>query len=170
MSVTSRSPLRMAGATVNSGFPATGEVAFTRGGMRNGTIWSGALAPNLTGCPTGAITSGGQTTVWSGAGRLHSIIPHVYVTSGQPVWAYDAATPTVSGVSVSGQRILGYVPLTTPAALAVLSGNTQLSLSWNQVIVLDMPFTSGLSFAAASGAPGFSFSFTPETNPAASNT
>ena len=170
MSLTNKRPLRVAGANLNSGWPATGEQAWTRGGMRNGFIGSGAIVMNLGGLPTGATGSGGHVMVWSGAGRLHTVIPHQFMTSGQPIWFYDSASHTVSGVSVSGQRLIGYVPLTMPAALAALSGNIALNLSWNQVITLDMPFTSGLCIGAASGAPGCSFSFTPETNPVAENT
>lgn len=168
MSVTTRNPLRLAGAIVNSGFPATGEVPFTRGGMRNGVFWSGNLLTNsaLTGLPAGSVTSGGHVQVWSGPGRLHTIIPHQFMTSGQPIWFYDAGAISVSGVSVSGQRIIGIVPLTMPAALAALSGNIALNLHWQREIVVDMPFTSGLCYAAASGSPGASFAFTPETNPA----
>ena len=162
MSVRTKNPQYLAGANFTSGGPNTGEIHHTRGGQRNGTVWSGALAMSLVGLPTGALGSGNNAQVWSGPGRLHTIIPHQYLNSGQPVWFYDAGAITVSGISVSGQRIIGYVPLTMPAALAVLSGNTQLTLAWDQRIVVDMPFTSGLCISAASGSPGCSFSFSTE--------
>src|SRR5438093_889232 len=110
MSVGTRSPLRVAGATVNSGFPNTGEIAVTRGGAQAACLWSGALAPVLTGCPAGALTSGGHTQLWSGPGRLNTILVHSYLNSGQPVTFYDAGTITISGISVSGQRFIGIIP------------------------------------------------------------
>lgn len=161
MSVTSRNPLRMAGASF-SGFPGTQEVAMTRGGQMTACVWSGALAPSLAGCPAGSVTSGGHTQLWSGAGRLNTIMPHAYLNSGQAVTFYDAGAISVSGISVSGQRFVGIVPQSMRAPLAVLSGNTQATVAWQDAIQIDMPFSSGLCVSAASGAPGFTVSFTPE--------
>ena len=162
MSIRSKSPLRTAGANLRSGFADLGEVAHTRGGFQTATIWSGALNPNLTGAPTGAVASGGNSQLWSGAGRLHTILPHSLLTSGQPVYFYDAGAITVSGVSVSGQKIIGIIPNSMRAPLAVISGQVQTTVAWEDQIVLDMPFTSGLCVSAASGAPGFTCSFTTE--------
>lgn len=164
MSVTTRSPLRMAGANLSSGHPATGEVPWTRGGQLTATLWSGGVSPNLTGAPTGAVTSGGHTLILTGAGRLNTILPHSFLTSGQPVFFYDAGAISVSGVSVSGQRIIGIVPNTMRAPLAALSGNIATVVNWEDKIDCDMPFTSGLCVAAASGAPGVTVSYTPEVN------
>lgn len=163
MSVSTNSPLRVGGAVINSGFPNTGEVPVTNGGMQNACVWSGALAPSLAGAPAGSVTSGGHIQLWSGAGRLNKIIPHSIMTSGQPVWFYDAGTITASGISVSGQKIIGFVPPRSRGGLALASGAIDTVVSWQDVIDLQMPFTSGLCVAAASGAPGFSISFTPET-------
>lgn len=166
MSNTTRSPLRMAGANLQSGFPGTGEVQMTDGGQRTATVWSGNILTNaaLTGCPAGAVTSGGQIMIWSGGGRLHRILVHSLLTSGQPVTFYDSASITVSGVSVSGQRFIGRIPARSRATLALASGEVDIAVPWNDVIEVQMPFTSGLCAAAASGAPGFTVSFTPETN------
>lgn len=168
MAVTSRNPIRMAGAILNSGFPNTGEVRMTNGGEQTACVWSGNLLTNasLTGAPAGAVTSGGHIQLWSGAGRLHRIMPHAILTSGQPVTFYDAGTITVSGVSVSGQKFIGRIPARSRATLALASGEVDTTVAWNDVIEVQMPFTSGLCVAAASGAPGFTVSFTPEGNPA----
>ncbi len=164
MSRPNHSPTFIAGTPRSSGDVQTGEIPITRGGGRTACLWSGALAPSLAGAPAGALTSGGHTLLYSGAGRLNTVIPHAYLNSGQPVFFYDAGTISVSGISVSGQRIIGIVPLSMRATLAVLSGNTQASISWQDKIEIDMPFSSGLCVAAASGAPGFTCSFTPESN------
>ena len=165
MSLSTRSPLRMAGANLSSGTPDTGEVHMTRGGKQTAVIWSGALNPNLTGAPTGAVASGNNAQLWSGGGRLHTVMPHQFLNSGQPVFFYDAGAITVSGVSISGQKLIGIIPNSMRAPLAVISGQVQSTVAWQDQIVLDMPFTSGLCVSAASGAPGFTCSFTPELNP-----
>ncbi len=163
MSVTTRSPLRMVGGLINSGFADTGEVRTTDGGEQTACIWSGNLLTNasLTGAPAGAVTSGGHTQLWSGPGRLHRIIPHDILTSGQPVTFYDAGAISVSGVSVSGQKFIGRIPARSRATLALASGALDTGVQWQDVIEVQMPFTSGLCVAAASGAPGFSVAFTP---------
>lgn len=165
MSVNTRNPLRTVGGNLYSGGPNTGELTYARAGAITACIWSGALAPSLTGCPAGAVTSGGHTQLWSGAGRLNTIIPHALLTSGQSVTFYDAGAITVSGVSVSGQRFIGLIPVTMRAPLVALSGNQTLSVAWQDQISVDMPFSSGLCVSAASGAPGFTVSFTPEVIP-----
>ena len=166
MSVPVPNPQIIAGTPRSSGEVRTGEVPFTRGGGRTATVWSGNLLANssLTGAP-GAVQSGGQVLLFSGPGRLNTIVAHALLTSGQPVWFYDAGSPTVSGTSVSGQRILGFIPAPYRAPLAVVSGNIPTAVNWNDVIQLDMPFQSGLCAAAASGAPGFTVSVTLEPVP-----
>src|SRR3990167_196340 len=130
MSFSTRSPLRVGGANFNSGAPSTGEVNVTRGGQFTAVIWSGALNPSLVGCQTGAIASGNNVQLVSGMGRLNTIMPHSFLTSGQPVYFYDAAAITVSGVSVSGQRIIGIIPNTMRAPLVALSGNPVTTIAW----------------------------------------
>ena len=160
-----KKPCFIAGAVRTSGDPQTGEVPFTRGGMRTSTVWSGSLLTNtaLTGA-AGAVQSGGQVLLVSGAGRLNSVVPHQFLQSGQPVWFYDAGTITVSGISVSGQRIIGIIPGTSPANPTVQSGQFQMARTWSDVIFVDMPFSSGLCVGAASGTPGFTVSYTLETS------
>lgn len=164
MSVQTRNPLRVLGGVQVSGFADTGEVRINRGGTRNACVWSGNILTNasLTGCPEGSVTSGGHIQLWSGQGRLNTIIAHAILTSGQPVTFYDAGTISVSGTSVSGQRFVGRIPPRSRATLALASGEVDTSVAWRDVIEVDMPFTSGLCVAAASGAPGFTCSFTPE--------
>ena len=166
MSFSTRSPLRVGGANFNSGAPSTGEVNVTRGGQFTAVIWSGALNPSLVGCQTGAIASGNNVQLVSGMGRLNTIMPHSFLTSGQPVYFYDAAAITVSGVSVSGQRIIGIIPNTMRAPLVALSGNPVTTIAWEDRMIVDIPFSSGLCVSAASGAPGFTCSYTVETGTA----
>lgn len=160
MGLATTAPIYMGAALVNSGYLSTGEYCHTNGGQQNACIWSGALAPSLAGCPSSAVTSGGHVLIAAGHGRLHKIVPHQYRQSGQPVWFYDAGAITVSGISVSGQRIIGFVPPRSRAQLALASGEVDTSVAWQDVIDLQMPFTSGLCVAAASGAPGFTVSYT----------
>lgn len=167
MANTTKRPMRMAGAVLTSGAPNTGEVRVTAGGQQTACVWSGNLLTNasLTGCPAGAVTSGGHIQLWSGAGRLHYILPHDMLTSGQPVTFYDAGTIAPSGISVSGQKFIGRIPARAPATLTLASGQVDRVMSWTEVMEVQMPFTSGLCVAAASGAPGFTVSFTPESAP-----
>lgn len=170
MSQPTKNPCYVAGTVTASGDTNTQEIKITRGGGRTACVWSGSLLTNaaLTGA-FGAVQSGGQILLFSGAGRLNTVIPHAFLTSGQPVFFYDAGAPTVSGVSVSGQRLIGIIPASFRAPLAAASGNTQTTVTWQDQIRLDMPFSSGLCAAAASGAPGFTVSWTPEVSTAFTN-
>jgi hypothetical protein len=163
MSTPVKNPTFLAGTPRSSGDVQTGEVSWTRGGNRTSCVWSGSLLTNaaLTGAP-GAVQSGGQILLFSGAGRLNSVVVHQFMQSGQPVWFYDAAGPTVSGVSVSGQRIIAVVPGTSPANPGVASGQFQVSVQWSHYLQPDAPFQSGLCAGAASGSPGFTVSYIPE--------
>ena len=142
MSFGTRNPLRMGGALLSSGGVDTGEINWTRGGQAVACLWSGSLAPDLSACPTGAITSGGHTRIVTGAGRLNTVIPHI--SGAVSVFFYDAGTISLSGLGFSGQKMIGQI-----------AASTQTPAS------LDVPFTSGLCVAAGSGTPGFSFTFTP---------
>ncbi len=163
MSVPVKNPTYLAGTPRSSGDVQAGEVVFTRGGGRASCVWSGSLLTNaaLTAAP-GAVQSGGHILLFSGAGRLNTVVVHQFIGSGQPVFFYDAGTIAPSGVSVSGQKIIGIIPATMPAVLTTLSGSFQMGRTWNDVMVLDMPFQSGLCAGAASGSPGFTASFIPE--------
>ena len=167
MSQPTANPCYVAGTTRASGSLQTGEVNITRGGGRTACVWSGSLLTNaaLTGA-FGAVQSGGQILLFSGAGRLNNVIVH-QLTSGEtnPVWFYDAGAITVSGRSVSGQRIIGTIPQLTGT---LISGNIQAPI-FQMKLDLDMPFSSGLCVGAASGTPGFTVSFTPEVSAAFPN-
>lgn len=167
MSVTSKSPLRVGGATIYSGGVATGEIPTTQGGQVALTIWSGGLAPSLIGAPGAVHTSGNQVRLWSGAGRLNTIIPHVQMTSGQPGLFYDAALVARSGAGVaasliaeSGARLIGILPPTFNGGQ--YSGSPVVPLQ--STINFGTPFFSGLNVACASGCPGFTVTITPEVN------
>lgn len=164
MSVTTRRPLSFKGANVNSGFPNTGESAWTNGGMQTSCIFSGALAPAVTVAPGAATSGGSHVQLVVGPGRLHRIIPHSILTSGQAVTFYDASVQSASGVGGSGQKIIGLIPTRSRATLALASGQVDTVVAWQDQIEVQMPFLSGLCAACASGAPGFTVSWTPETN------
>lgn len=158
MSVTSRNPLRMAGANVNSGFPATGEVPFTRGGMLTACLFSGNVVSGGAAALSapGALVVGSDAMIASGAGRLNTIMP-ITMAPGTACFIYDAATVASGGPFVlSGHKTLAVLPawpMNGPA-----SGNGPLPIQ------VDMPFTSGLCIGFKSGMNVFSISYTPETN------
>lgn len=167
MSLTSKNPLRVGGATIYSGGVATGEIPITQGGQVALTIWSGGLAPSLIGAPGAVHTSGNQVRLWSGAGRLNTIIPHVQMTSGLQSWFYDAALvarsgagPVASLIAESGARLIGILPPTFGGG--VWSGTAVSPMQ--STINFGTPFFSGLNVACPSGSPGFTVTITPEVN------
>lgn len=178
MSVVSRRPLRTAGANLDSGNVNTGEVCWNRGGVRAGSVYSGAIAMATTAAGPGALASGGSILFFSGPGRLNSftaLFPagvalagggEPAILSGQPIVVYDSDITARSGVftdatiSESGRPIMyaWYPP-------RVLSGVNITGPGFDPVAV-DRPFTSGLCVMALSGAPGFTVSYSPEINQA----
>lgn len=147
-----------------SGDVQTGEVPFIRGGGRCATIYSGALAPSLVAAP-GATLAGnnsGHVVLFSGAGRINSLVCHQaqLSLSGVPITFYDSAIPHLANGSPaqSGMKILA--PLN---AAGGVSGQVNLIFP---PIPIDLPFQSGLCVVALSGAPGFTVSFTPEVSTA----
>jgi len=150
--------------------PNTGEIPHIRGGSMKAAILSGGLAVSLPILGvSGGVSSGGHAQIWAGtsgqgAGRLNSVMLHTQMQSGQSVVFYDASTIAVSGVSVSGQAILGVVP--GPWTLGVLTGSGMLPVIWTGAPYnFDSPFLSGLCVAVPSGAPGFTCTFTPDSSP-----
>ena len=148
MSVTSRSPLRLAGANIHSGNINTGELPWTKGGMQ--VVSSSGM---FSGNPDGGIT-----LVSGVAGRANQILLHLGTTfalSGIATQLYDAH------LSVSG----GPLPASGHKFLAVfnspfgVSGQAGLPPGAYDV---DMPFQSGLHARGASGGTGYSVSWTPE--------
>ena len=178
MSVTSRSPLRMAGANINSGNLNTGEVNWTRGGAVRASVYSGALT--MSGGGYSALSSGGQILLFSGAGRLNSftaLFPAgvalagngvIGILSGLPIVAYDSVVLARSGLFLDGLIAESGRPiLYTWHTSQMLSGG--LLMLNNDApgyvpIQVDVPFNSGLCVMAISGSPGFVITYTPETN------
>ncbi len=164
MSVTTRNPLRIIGGQPFSGGPNTGEQATIRGGSLAATVYSGNFAlggsGGLTGAP-GAVAVGGDVQLWSGAGRLNSILIHNVIQSGLQVVFYDTSTVTSGGpFPSSGHRFLGIIPAITYGA-GVASGNTFI-VNDGKPINVDIPFQSGLAFNSRSGQTGFTVTWTPE--------
>lgn len=164
--VSTKSPIRMLGAQPNSGSPNTGEFPQVRGGSLKAVVWSGSIltAAAFGGVP-GAVAAGGHIQIASGAGRINSVLPHVATQSGLPVFFYDAQSVTVSGISVSGQNILGVLPGIHQAYFIAgfQSGGGNPPWSWRYE--MDVPFLSGLCAAVPSGTPGFTVTYTPDTSP-----
>lgn len=171
MSIPSRSPLRMAGAALYSGGVNTGEMMTARGGVVAGSLFSGALFSGTTqpAASVGAVqlSNAGEMLLFSGPGRLNSIVLHasVFVLSGPGTVFYDNGTLTSGGpFAASGHKILANT--NAPAAYALLGAAASGYLSpAGAVIAVDMPFASGLALNTKSGAPGFTVSWTPEVNP-----
>lgn len=161
MSVPSKAPLRLLGAIPpNSGFPNTGESQWTQGGMVVATVFSGGLlSPGSGFLPSGAVKTADQLLLVAGAGRINLVQPLAAI-SGTQLTFYDSSVAARSGVAgaESGYRVIGVVPGNTfNAPFGTLVGPYPLQMG--------MPFTSGLCVNCVSGTPGFSVSFTPETNP-----
>lgn len=183
MSVTTKNPLRMAGATVNSGFVNTGELQYTRGGQQTATVYSGAIAIGVTaagGVNGAAVAGAGSVLVMSGGGRLNSfsaLFPAGValagnganaIISGQPIVVYDSGIMALSGIATtatiaaSGMKILH---VWNPPTLVASGGVMLTPRAPYDPVPLDIPFFSGLCVLAVSGSPGFTLSYTPQTNP-----
>lgn len=133
-----------------------------RGGFETEAIYSGQVAPALTGTRNGAFAVGSDVMFCSGTGRLNAIIPHqtVFALSGVAGTIYDAARPVSGGpIAASGHIPLGNI-------LALPAGN-KIALSGDQLIagvpqVIDVPFQSGLCYNSRSGQTGVTFVWTRE--------
>ena len=158
MSVTTRNPLRVAGAFTYSGGPNTNELAVTTGGAVCVSVYSGGLINFGSGSTNlrPVVHSGGHAVYWSGPGRLNYVIPHQAI-SGVQGQVYDAATPAGSGVGTVISPILAIIPANS---FGMIIGGGPFPIE------SPLPFTSGLALNLASGAPGVTLSFTPEVNPA----
>jgi len=170
MSFSTRSPMRMAGAQLYSGGPNTGEIAHIRGGALTATIFSGALLSGSTqpifATPAASPSNGsGQSDVvlFSGPGRLNSILAHTQMTSGLPVIFYDAQVVWSGGpIAASGHRVVGVLPPTFGGGMINLSGGIAVTPFTGAPINVDIPFVNGLAVRVASGQPGWTVTFTPE--------
>lgn len=148
MSLQTRNPLAVKGATIQSGFLATGEVRINRGGEQVYTSFSGV---------------GTATLIYSGGGRLNSVAVLGSINSGQLTYFFDGTAAT-SGApfSTSGHKVVGYIP---PVWREGASGVVNPASAPGLVTNWDMPFFSGLYAAPlASGSVGFTCSYTPETS------
>ena len=161
MSVTSRSPLRVAGANVNSGSVNTGEQLFTFGGGQAATLYSGMVSGvSLLGAPgaVNGLAGGADVLLVAGAGRLKDVLIHQSLISGQSIVFYDAGVVSSGGpFPGSGTKIVGIIPASPPAGL---SGTFVAAGPY----LFDVPYQSGLCVNLKSGQAGFTATFNPETN------
>ncbi|RJQ27124.1 hypothetical protein C4577_02280 [Candidatus Parcubacteria bacterium] len=160
MSVNTRSPIRMLGAVNASGNINDGAMAFNQGGQYTYSCYSGGLLGLGSGSVNPAVnaaTVGGHACIVSGPGRLNLIFAHQVSSSGlSPVIFYDSNLAALSGVSsfaLSGYPVVG-VLAAVPPPISGLMGNSPAQHTNG------FPFTNGLSVSAASGAPGFSCTWT----------
>jgi hypothetical protein len=159
--------LYMAGANLSSGSIQTGEMTFVRCGGRAFSIFSGAL---FSGTSIGVAGQGiyllnntGEALLYSGAGRLNSILLHTQMQSGLAAFFYDSAAPVSGGPAASGlnAKIVGIIPPTfSPAQV---SGNAPWSFQ-GATNNLDIPFQSGLCVSLKSGVPGFTITINTEVD------
>ena len=160
MSSPIRDPNFIGGTPRSSGDVQTGEIAWTLGGGRTASVFSGnaVLSGALNAVPTGITGGGYDLQIYSGGGRLKSVMPHTISISGVNVVFYDAAVTTSGGpFPASGHKIIGFLPGNTGGA--GLSGSLNFA---NIVYQYDMPFQSGLCAALKSGQAGFTVSWIPE--------
>lgn len=176
MSVGTRNPLRMVGGQPFSGggfsgLPAnTGEIPHVRGGSFRACLASGALFSGTTqpaaGVGTVQLSNAGEMLLWSGAGRLNSIIPLAWMTSGLPVVFYDSAILISGGpLLTSGHCIVGRIPAVWEPSTAA-SGVGGIGSFTGQPLNMDVQFYSGLCVNCKSGQPGWIATWTPDSSPA----
>lgn len=148
MSIPVKNPTFLAGTPRSSGDVQTGELQHVRGGGRAVTFMSGLPL--------------GDSMIFSGAGRLNSILQHTQMASGLAVVLYDGALATSGGpFGLSGHKVIGIVP---PTWAGGVQGSGSTTVFTGQPVNVDMPFQSGLLVNLRSGQPGFTVSFTPEVD------
>jgi hypothetical protein len=170
MSISTRSPLRVAGGNVNSGNVYTGEQNFTLGGGQSATIFSGMVSGvliNGAGVVPNTTSQGADVQFYSGAGRLKDVLVLTpSAISGGRVIFYDAGVATSGGpFAASGHKIVGQIPQGFGFGPGGTSGVPLVG--GGQALGFDFVFNSGLCANMVSGAPGFTVTWTPETNPQA---
>lgn len=140
-----KNPTIIAGTTLESGVPNTGQVQYTLGGVKTVTVFSGAVGPDIL--------------VHAGAGRLDSAFFHdsaIVALSGQPVVFYDAAVAVSGGpLAASGHKVVGVL------APGADTGTSGLALRGGKVVNFGFAYNSGLVYTTRSGAAGWSASYTP---------
>lgn len=130
----------------------------TEGGVRAAAIYSGQVAPALTGAG-GAVAAGSDVLLFSGNGRLNTLIPHATFLSlsGVAVNFYDAAAPVSGGpIAASGHLPLGSLPAAFGVSGQLVAAGTPLHLN--------VPFSGGLCVNSRSGQVGFTAVWTPENH------
>lgn len=149
MSVPRTKPTYLVGTPRSSGDVQTGEIPLTRGGGRVFTAYSGLAS---------------DTVIYSGAGRLGSILVIGQApSSGGQVALCDTASIT-SGFPVAGQKVIGVIPTIFQVPVTQSGASNPFALP-GTLTVVDMPFQSGLAaIGYRSGGAGFSVSYTPESN------
>ncbi len=141
----SRVPTIIAGTSLESGTPNTGQIPYTLGGSKTVTVFSGAVGPDIL--------------IQAGGGRLDAAFFHDSPTlalSGQPVVFYDSAIAVSGGpLAASGHKVVGVLAPKTDSSIsgAALRGGVVQSFGF--------VFTSGLVYTTRSGGAGWSASFTP---------
>ena len=143
----------------------------TTGGFYSASIFSGALAPGLGGAP-GSVAVGPDVLLYSGAGRLDTVLVHQNTASSGyrlPIVFYDASAPVSGGpVPTSGHRVIAFSPAfisTSGGVYGATSGSAVgYPITWGMPVQIGAPFLSGLCFNSRSGQPGVTVSWTPEAN------
>jgi hypothetical protein len=155
-----KKPTFIAGTPRASGDVQTGEFPITRGGGRVAvTVFSGGPLSPGSGFYGKSVKTADQLLLYSGPGRLNTIIPLNATTSGTALYFYDSITVARSGAlpSESGYAVVGHIPANAIGLSPQLGGGML-------PIQTDCPFQSGLCVACLSGTPGFTVTFTPESS------
>lgn len=154
MSFTTRNPMRWLGACPTSGGVDDGSFLDRIGGTKTAGVYSGGLAPTGFG-GVNVAAANGHVLLATGQGRLNTVLPHQAI-SGVQITFYDSAVVALSGVALyaaSGMPVVGVVNPNSFYAPNTLGGPL--------VVRFDCQFTSGLCASVASGAPGFTATWTP---------
>lgn len=165
MSVNTRSPLRFLGGVNTSGNVNDGHMQMTQGGQKTYSAYSGGLITLGSGT-TGFVSNPGtgQIVLASGPGRINEVFVHTSPTvATTTIYFYDSNVAALSGTAThaaSGMAIVGTVPGVTLAQIPASGLGFAAGTLFNPVTIIGMPFANGLGASVASGAPGFTVSYT----------
>lgn len=137
--------------------PGINPVYNTRGGQYTADLYSGNVVSGGTAAiaAPGAVVVGSDILVFSGGGRLNTVIPTAAI-SGVAFTVYDAHAVASGGPFVlSGHRKLFVMPANTIGQTGLLGGGPVPFL-------LDVPFYSGLCVNTRSGMTPATLAYTPE--------
>jgi hypothetical protein len=167
MSVNTRSPFRSLGAVQLSGQINDGATAWTQGGQKTFSAFSGGLVTLGSGT-AGVLVANpgtGHAVIASGPGRINAIITHQLPTAATTqITFYDSNVVGLSGVAsyqLSGLTVVGMVPGIGLASIPASGVSLAATSLFNPAGIVGLPFYNGLSVSAASGAQGFTVSWTP---------